>query len=1555
MKYTLFACVIIFLLSSNIFSQKITVLESDMDKIHVEVDFGGVYTIRDTVVNGINYKYISSPDPILRENGNPAIPEYYFSLGIPRESNPAASVKILQKEVLGNYNIIPFYSVSEDEESFQHEYSQDTYNKNSLFPEKQITLHDDFIFRYSRILPVSVTPFQYNPVSRELIFNRIIEIKLIYNPKDFEISIPVKDDYSEEFLRYNILNYESAKNWISKPSYNSPAFADSFWYNPTADYYKIYLKEKGVYRVTFQDMINAGASVDGIAVEKFQMFNEGQPVPIEVVDNGDGLFNAGDYIQFVGFPPKSSPYSYFNIYNRNNVYWLTYENNFSPVRYVNTDGYPQSWTSTIQSTVHTLHYEVDSLYERLGQSSGGNRDFWFWGTSSGINGTLTKVFSTQFNSLENWSDSLRIVLRVGMHGMTNGPVFPDHKVKVMVTSQLVDSIQWDGQTDIVFEKSIMVGQDLNFYPVNTLQIVADGNIPRDPSQPNSNPVDEIRVNWFEIDYWKNHRTINENMIFKNRSTRFGANTYSIWNWTAADMKIYIPSKSNLITNPRYLGDTYHEYLFRDTTYSDTEYFIVSSNSYLIPDSIKRNNPSDLRNPDNGADYIIITHEKFRDASERLADYRRSNLKGFENPRVKVVDVNSIYNEFSAGLLDPYSLREFVKYAFENWAAPAPRYVVLVGDMSYDYRKLLQSTRQNYIPSIPFQQTKYGQAVADNNIVAVAGNDLVPDLAIGRISCETVEEANILVDKIINYPADPGKAWKENVLLIGAGQSNSDENQFGFNYENVLLEQSYIKNNGFTTTKVFRYPNRPEHMPFLGEGPQIRAGFNSGAAVANFYGHGGGYQWDLVFLNDDIFLLENQNRLPFITSVTCYTAHFDNQDVFGEQFNKVPGKGSIAFWGSTGLTYWSPAVTINKNLYNQLFSNSKYVIGDAILSAKIQSASSYYLILEHIALLTLLGDPALELALPYYPDFNVTPSNISFSPSFPLVDDTLIVNVDLTNYGRTFPGDSVKITITVTFLDSVKTTESIYVQNFGQSASLQFYFLPEEQGYYNFSVSINDDLALMEEDHDDNTAVMTTLIYNLKEPSIIKPNNGFVMAASDAHILLSDVGHYIHKEILYHLQIDTGSEFLNPVINDSLIVPSDGLVDYKLNLPEGKYFWRVRLLNEGIFTKFTSARTFIISAESRSLSTFSGNQMKLFDSDNIVFSDSLKAMVLNTSFLPPKPNNSRWVGAIDVDLPDDILALTAATTDGKYIYYSNMAYYKRPSKIYRLGTGKMGSIKGQDYGAIPNVEVEIWHTMFHHNNFIYVATGDPYSLLQINPENGDTSRVQIPDGMIDESARIKNGAFYLCSDGRYVYNLAHYDSVPNLAYTIRILDPQNNWSVVGSNKRLSGSSYLNFVSFFVADGYVYVYENGWSGFMRRINIETGIYEEEWLSFNPMKGFYSWSFDHHNNAVYASVWFRDSAPQFYEFIGRYKKSAGSLTVTDVGPASSWSNVSYNIEQHGDFSDYSVLLKGKNHISGQWDTLAVELPASLQINEIDAELYPYLGVEVQMIDTSFSQLIQ
>ena len=122
-----------------------------------------------------------------------------------------------------------------------------------------------------------------------------------------------------------------------------------------------------------------------------------------------------------------------------------------------------------------------------------------------------------------------------------------------------------------------------------------------------------------------------------------------------------------------------------------------------------------------------------------------------------------------------------------------------------------------------------------------------------------------------------------------------------------------------------------------QGPDIRREIDNGAAIVNYYGHGGGLQWDLVFTNDDIYELNNGNKLPFVISVTCYTAHFDNQEIFGEIFNSIPNKGSIAFFGSSGVTFWPTTANLNQDLFEDIFNNKNYVIGKAINYSKNNQA------------------------------------------------------------------------------------------------------------------------------------------------------------------------------------------------------------------------------------------------------------------------------------------------------------------------------------------------------------------------------------------------------------------------------------------------------------------------------------------------------------------------------------------------------------------------------------------------------------------------------------------
>src|SRR5574338_198570 len=741
------------------YSQDYKIIESNQNHLIIEFNFSDLYSIQDTTIDGREVQYIKSKDFFYRNPGEPWIPEKIFNIGIPTDARPTIKILNIENEYYNNKFIIPV--PFDDPQFFKQDISRIDkiiYGTNKFFPAEQVLLLDLQTMRFIKFQPVSISIFQFNPVTRTLIFNKKIRIQIDYNSFLTKSDVPLNDYLTQEFIENNTINSNIAKNWISVPK-SSDVMRTSYWYNPNKNYFKIYLKNKGIYRVTFEQLVNAGIPLgDGIPSKSFELYNQGVEIPLDIIDGNDSTFNSGDYIQFIGQPPLPSPYSYLNIYNTTNVYWLSYQSDSSGLRYSFQDGYPTTWLRTYQTNYQTVHFEKDSLFERLGYAPNDQRDFWFWQKANSLNGAQQYGFEDLFKSFENWNtDSAYVNLKVDMHGITNSIYCQtDHKAYIEITGQPIGNITWDGQTRKTFEKKFFVSED-------SIRILPSGNIlnvwVRGDACASSD--DEIRINWYEFEYWRNNRTNGNNFSFKSPPGAINRTRFWLWNWTDNNMKVYVPSRNKIIVNPQLVNYDVKSILFVDNVSAETEYFCASDTYYLDVDSINADATSDLRNINNAADYIIISHPNFSGVAERLKTLRMNDFPdtNIHNPRIFIADVNQIYDEFSYGLLDPFAIKNFIQYCFENWQSPSATYVVLLGDMSYDYRKLSPSSRQNYIPSIPFFTSTYGIAASDNMFVSVAGSDLYPDLAIGRLSIENSTEGNILIDKLENYPQDAGKNWK----------------------------------------------------------------------------------------------------------------------------------------------------------------------------------------------------------------------------------------------------------------------------------------------------------------------------------------------------------------------------------------------------------------------------------------------------------------------------------------------------------------------------------------------------------------------------------------------------------------------------------------------------------------------------------------------------------------------------------------------------------------------------------------------------------------------------
>ncbi|HPN37951.1 MAG TPA: C25 family cysteine peptidase [Melioribacteraceae bacterium] len=1529
----------------SVFAQNYKVLQSDEKSITIEIDFNKLYTIKDTIVNNIKFTRIIGTGQFSRFEKEPLMPEMFLSFGIPFASSPKTEILEIKSEVLKDKFLLPVPTYNDNGEIVNiADFNKEIYSTNNYIPSQDVKITADYVARFSRIMNIQVAPIKFNPIKRELVVNKKIKFRVFYNENEYGKFEYLFDKKADEFIRTSVVNYSIAKNWIGRIINENANLEQSYWYNPNKEYFKIYLKEKGIYRIKYSDLVAAGLDNSKIIkTKKLELFCNGVRIPIDVFSKGDSIFNRNSYLQFLGTPPAPSPYSKLNIYNNSNVYWLSYEADTVGYHYKDIDGKPLVFGKTIITNKRTLHYERDTIYEHFGHAENENRDFWQWGKAAGNGGEIQDAFFYTFPSPQYLNpDSVNMTLRVSLHGVTVG----QHQADIELTGQPVGNKVWSGQRESIFERTFKLG-DIKIFPSNSFQVFAKGQFEQDI----------IRINWFEIDYWQNNSAYSDKFDFISPNNLFGKTRFVVYEWTADTMLVYIPSRGEIIRNANVTHNQWKNVEFVDQLFIPTEYWCVSLDNFLQPDSIVKNINSNLRNTDNGADYLIITHPKFLSVANRLANFRRTKLTGYDNPRVAVINVLDIYNEFNGGLLNPYAIRDFIKYTYTKWKTPAPAYVALMGDMSHDYRKIFPNSRENYIPSIPYQSYTYGQAASDNMFVAVDGIDLMPDMAIGRISCETVEEANILVDKIISYPNDNSKEWRQRINLFSAGQSAGDENNFKFNDENTMLFNTFISPQGYSSYRVYTFPNTPEYKQYAGGTLEMKNGFNNGAVITNFFGHGGGYQWDLFFLNDHIYQLTNDGRLPFITSITCYTAHYDNQDVFGEQFIKVPGKGAIGFWGHTGLTIWPQGKALNAKLYNEIFNKKYFVIGDAIRNAKNNFANGMLsLDADHVSLLTLLGDPAIDLAFVRNPDFKITSENISFSPESPLIDENVSIKVKVNNLGTIFPNDSVSVKLSITSADTSYNIPEKYMQSFGELDSIVFVWKPTKAGLFSVKVKINSINEISEEDYSDNEASKSIPVYNVKETNIISPENGASFNNKRPKFVIADPGFYINKNYTYFIEIDTSLTFGSPLIKSPELIGKFGMVEWSpgQDLASGVYYWRSRVKDVEQAPYWSNLSTFKISTGIDTLKfSLSEKQLLLFSNNNMNYDYSTKSLVLNLSKLPPKPSQSKFIEDIFPDNIDGLHSYSSIATDGTYLYIGHMAFFAGATHIYKFGTGLNGTEKGKYYGIVSPNTVKLWNTMFEYNGSLYTSEGDPYKLVKINLNTGVVDTVTVEDGLLDVySCKVKEGAFYLKNFGNYVFNLTVADSTGEKRYTLRKFDATNNFAKVGNDMVFTGTSFDGFTDFFVFEKYLFVYENFQSGFMRRMNMETGEFEDaDWLTNVPYQGYYSWIYDKINDIVYSSVYKVGKLPKISKFAGTYYQTFGSATSPEISNVKKWKQAEYEIISEGSNGEYHVNLEGFKADENIWVSVADSVSTKINIDTLDVNIYKSLRYKFFLSDTSRS----
>ena len=113
-----------------------------------------------------------------------------------------------------------------------------------------------------------------------------------------------------------------------------------------------------------------------------------------------------------------------------------------------------------------------------------------------------------------------------------------------------------------------------------------------------------------------------------------------------------------------------------------------------------------------------------------------------------VAIEDVYAAFGFGESTPESIRDFLTFTYHHWDL-APRYVLLLGDATYDFMDNRGTGVQNQVPPYMIQDS-FMWTVSDPAYASVNGDDLLPDLALGRLPAQSLEQAQALVGKLLAW-------------------------------------------------------------------------------------------------------------------------------------------------------------------------------------------------------------------------------------------------------------------------------------------------------------------------------------------------------------------------------------------------------------------------------------------------------------------------------------------------------------------------------------------------------------------------------------------------------------------------------------------------------------------------------------------------------------------------------------------------------------------------------------------------------------------------------------
>ena len=345
----------------------------------------------------------------------------------------------------------------------------------------------------------------------------------------------------------------------------------------------------------------------------------------------------------------------------------------------------------------------------------------------------------------------------------------------------------------------------------------------------------------------------------------------------------------------------------------------------------------------------------------LMDWKRR--VGYE---VNYISSSSIVNSAS-------DLKNYIETAYQAWENP-PEYVTIIADAEGSYD----------VPT-HFENWSGYNGEGDHPCSTIVGNDLLPEVFLGRLSFDSQSHLQTIISKTFNYESSPymGENWFQRACLVGDPSSSGISCIItNDNIKEVLELHGY---NDIRTVYSGSFPS------------QMTNNLSDGLGFFNYRG----YYGVSGFNSSNVNATNNGFMLPIATVITCGTGSFASDECLAEAFLRAGTasnpKGSVASIGTATLgTHTMFNNMVDMGFYYGALMEDINSVGGALMAGKLWLSRAYptnpnNFVSTFAHWNNLMGDASLQMWTAY-------PEMLNVMHAYSLTRGTNFIDISLTNSG-----------------------------------------------------------------------------------------------------------------------------------------------------------------------------------------------------------------------------------------------------------------------------------------------------------------------------------------------------------------------------------------------------------------------------------------------------------------------------------------------------------------------------------------------------------------------------